>query len=169
MRMILALECRWTTDLTMPPYTNAIDPLDEAILDVLSSHGRISNTDLAERVGLSASATLRRLRRLEDDGVILGYRAVLDQASLGVGTTVFVEIRLESQREDLLEAFEEAAGRVPEIVGCHLISGDADYLLRVQADGVTGYERVHTAHLARLPGVVRIRSNFAMRSVFDRP
>ncbi|MCP3936306.1 MAG: Lrp/AsnC family transcriptional regulator [Actinomycetia bacterium] len=153
----------------MPTDTNAIDPIDEAILQVVSSEGRISNADLAERVGLSPSATHRRLRRLEDDGVILGYRAILDQASLGLGTTVFVEIRLESQREDLLEAFEEAATGVPEIVGCHLISGDADYLLRVQADGVAGYEKVHTTHLARLPGVVRIRSNFAMRSVFDRP
>ncbi|MEZ5279861.1 MAG: Lrp/AsnC family transcriptional regulator [Acidimicrobiales bacterium] len=145
-----------------------LDELDQSLLQVLSAEGRISNAALADRVGLSPSATLRRLRRLEETGVVVGYRAVVDPAALGRATTVFVEVSLESQREDVLEAFEEAASKVPEIVGCHLISGDADYLLRVQADGVAGYERVHTAHLSRLPGVSKIRSNFAMRTAFDR-
>ncbi|NOX30140.1 MAG: Lrp/AsnC family transcriptional regulator [Actinobacteria bacterium] len=145
-----------------------LESTDTAIITALQRDGRLTNSDLATRINLSPSATLRRVRRLEETGVITGYHATIAPSALGLATTVFVEVRLESQREDVLYAFEEAAGGVREIVGCHLISGDADYLLRVQTDGVSGFEQVHTRHLSRLPGVVHIRSYFAMRSVFDR-
>jgi len=145
-----------------------LDRIDRTILRLLQADGRMTNTELADRVHLSASACLRRVRRLEDGGVISGYVAIVDPASVGRATTVFVEIHLESQREDLLERFEAAAGEIPEVVGCHLMAGDADYLLRLAVDGVGDYERVHTAHVARLPGVVRVRSSFALRSLWDR-
>lgn len=108
------------------------------------------------------------MKRLEAAGVITGYTAIVDKASIGRSTTVFVEIHLESQREDLLERFEEQAAAIPEVLGCHLMAGDADYLLRLAVADVAHYERVHTAHLARLPGVIRVRSSFALRSVLDR-
>ena len=145
-----------------------LDNVDREILQLLQHDGRITNANLADAVHLSASACLRRVRRLEDAGVIAGYTALLEPASIGRPTTVFVEIHLESQREDLLERFEEAAAAIPEVMGCHLMAGDADYLLRLAVADVADYERVHTAHLARLPGVIRVRSSFAMRSVLDR-
>ena len=144
------------------------DRIDRTILRLLQADGRMTNTQLAELIHLSASARLRRVKRLEELGVISGYVAIIDPATVGRGTTVFVEIHLESQREDLLERFEAAAGEIPEVMGCHLMAGDADYLLRLAVSGVGDYERVHTAHLARLPGVVRVRSSFALRSVWDR-
>ena len=145
-----------------------LDRVDREILHLLQSDGRITNAKLAEEVHLSASACLRRVKRLEDVGVISGYVALVDPASIGRPTTVFVEIHLESQREDLLEEFEAAVGTIPEVMGCHLMAGDADYLLRLSVGGVADYERVHTSHLARLPGVVRVRTSFALRSVWDR-
>jgi Lrp/AsnC family leucine-responsive transcriptional regulator len=145
-----------------------LDLVDREILRLLQVDGRITNALLATAVHLSPSACLRRVKRLEQRGVIAGYVALVDPASVGRATTVFVEIHLESQREDLLEQFEDAAARIPEVMGCHLMAGDADYLLRLAVADVAGYERVHTAHLARLPGVVRVRSSFAIRSVLDR-
>lgn len=149
--------------------TIELDSVDREILHLLQLDGRATNKDVATAVHLSPSACLRRIRRLEHDGVITGYVALVDPASIGRATTVFVEIHLESQREDLLERFEASAAAIPEVMGCHLMAGDADYLLRLAVTDVADYERVHTAHLARLPGVIRVRSSFAMRSVMDRP
>jgi Lrp/AsnC family leucine-responsive transcriptional regulator len=145
-----------------------LDPTDRQILQLLQEDGRSTNANLAVAVHLSPSACLRRVKRLEAAGVITGYTAIVDKASIGRSTTVFVEIHLESQREDLLERFEEQAAAIPEVLGCHLMAGDADYLLRLAVADVAHYERVHTAHLARLPGVIRVRSSFALRSVLDR-
>ena len=128
--------------------TAAFDEIDRHLLALLTEDGRATHADLAAKVALSPSAVLRRVRRLEEHGVIAGYGAVLDPKVVGVGTTVFVEVRLDSQREDVLDTFEHAAAEVPEIVACHLISGDADYLLRVQTNGVEGFEALHTAHLS---------------------
>lgn len=150
-----------------PPLLD-IDAIDRQLIAALAVDGRATHAELAEHVALSASAVLRRVRRLEALGIITGYHAIIDAHAVGAGTTVFVEVRLDSQREAVLDAFEAAAAEVPEIVACHLISGDADYLLRVQTAGVAGFERVHTSSLSRLPGVVQLRSYFAMRSVFDR-
>lgn len=150
------------------PPAAALDEVDRTIVRLLQRDGRMSNRELAEAVHLSPSACLRRVRRLEDSGVIAGYTAVVDPGRVGRPTTVFAEIHLESQREDLLERFEEAVAAITEVTGCHLMAGDADYLLRLAVADVEHYERVHTAHLARLPGVARVRSSFAMRSVLDR-
>jgi Lrp/AsnC family leucine-responsive transcriptional regulator len=142
-----------------------LDATDLAILDVLQVDGRITNADLAARVSLSASACLRRVRRLEGVGVIDRYVALVGAASVGRPTSVFVEISLSSQREDELDAFEEAIRATPEVMECHLMAGDADYLVKVQCADVADYERIHRQYLAVLPGVTRLRTSFALRTV----
>ena len=142
-----------------------LDAVDVAILSVLQRDGRITNAELAERVNLSASATLRRTRALEDSGVIDGYVALVDPATVARPTSVFVEISLASQREDELDAFEAAIRETPEVMECHLMAGDADYLVKVQCADVADYERIHRQYLAVLPGVTRVRTSFALRTV----
>lgn len=145
-----------------------LDATDRRLLAVLQTDGRVTNAALAEEVHLSASACLRRVRRLEEAGVITGYVAVLDRALIGRGTSVFVEITLTSQHEDLLDEFEDEVATVPEVLSCHLMAGNSDYLLHVAAHDVADFERIHKAHLARLPHVAQMRSNFALRTVCDR-
>jgi Lrp/AsnC family leucine-responsive transcriptional regulator len=145
-----------------------LDRIDQQILALLQKDGRLTNAALAEQVHLSASACLRRVQRLEQEGVIAGYTAVLDPAALGRATSVFVEVSLNSQREDALEAFERAVRDCPEIAECHLMSGGSDYLLRVAVANTQEYERIHKQHLSRLPHVARIRSSFALRMVCQR-
>ncbi|MEM9133023.1 MAG: Lrp/AsnC family transcriptional regulator [Actinomycetota bacterium] len=145
-----------------------LDATDTAILNVLQEEGRITNADLAERVRLSPSACLRRTRALEDRGVIDRYVALIDPEYIDRATTVFVEITLTDQRETSLDAFEAAIADYPQVMSCHLMSGEADYLIRLACDGVGHYERIHRERLAILPGVARIRSSFAMRRVCDR-
>lgn len=147
----------------------ALDATDRAILAELQRDARITNAALADTVHLSPSACLRRVRRLEDSGVIDRYVMLVDPASIGRSTDVFVEISVASQAGDVLDAFESAVTESPEIMSCHLMAGEADYLLHVAVDDVADYERVHRDHLARLPGVTRIRSNFAIRVVHDDP
>lgn len=145
-----------------------LDVTDKAILHALQSDGRITNIELAERVGLSPSACLRRVRGLEESGVIDSYAAVLDPAAIDRGTSVFVEISLASQQESVLDQFEEAVAIHPAVMSCHLMAGDADYLVHVVCSDVSDYERLHRTHFALLPGVARIRSSFALRTVVDR-
>ncbi len=145
-----------------------LDATDRRLLKILQTTGRVTNAALADEVHLSPSACLRRVRRLEDDGVITGYVAVLDRALIGRATSVFVEITLTSQHEDHLDEFEAAVASVPEVLSCHLMAGNSDYLLHVAADDVADYERIHKSHLARLPHVAQLRSNFALRTVCDR-
>ncbi|MFV2039263.1 MAG: Lrp/AsnC family transcriptional regulator [Acidimicrobiales bacterium] len=142
-----------------------LDTTDVAILNVLQIDGRITNTNLADRVSLSASACLRRVRRLEADGVLERYVALVNKHAVGRSTSVFVEISLSSQREDVLDAFEKAIRATPEVMECHLMAGDADYLVKVQCSDVADYERIHRQYIAVLPGVVRLRSSFALRTV----
>ena len=141
-----------------------LDAMDRKILNLLQIEGRITNADLAERVNLSPSACLRRVRRLEDEGVIDGYVMLVDPAAIGRPACIFVEITVQGQSEETLEAFESAVSQCPDIMECHLMSGDADYLLRVVAADTADYERVHKI-LARLPGLVRTRSSFVLRTV----
>lgn len=145
--------------------TVRLDATDRAILDILQVDGRISNAALAERVHLSASACLRRVRRLEEAGVIERYVALLDPAAVGRGTHVFVEISLQSQAEEVLDAFEEVVAQAPEVMSCHLMAGQADYLVHVVVADVADYERLHRTHLAKLPGVAKLHSSFAIRAV----
>ena len=145
-----------------------IDALDKAILAALVDDGRRTQVDLAERVPLSPTAIARRIRALEDAGVIEGYQAKVSRKALGLTMTVVVQISLKSQNEELLAAFEKAAAAAPSVVSCHLMSGDDDYLITVLARDLSDYERIHKEELSRLPGVVRLKSSFALREIASR-
>ena len=142
-----------------------LDATDRRILGVLQREGRISNADLSERVNLSPSACHRRVQRLEASGVIGGYVALLDRRRMGKPSTVFVEITLQGQSDELLDAFEREVARVPDIQECHLMAGNADYLLKIVAADTEDFARIHRRYLARLPGVAQMHSSFALRTV----
>ena len=144
-----------------------LDPVDIAMLEVLQAEGRVTNAELAERISLSPSACLRRLRHLEDSGVIDRYVALVDPKVVGRPTSVFVEMSLSSQREDVLDEFEAAIRETPEVMECHLMAGDGDYLVKVQCSDVADYERIHRQHLAVLPGVTRLKTSFSLRTVLS--
>ena len=146
-----------------------IDTLDKAILAALVTDGRLSQVELAERVPLSPTAIARRIRALEEAGIIEGYQARISRKALGLTMTVIVQISLKGQGQDLLDAFEKAAVAAPSVISCHLMSGEDDYILTVLARDLADYERIHKLELSRLPGVVRLRSNFALREVASRP
>jgi Lrp/AsnC family leucine-responsive transcriptional regulator len=145
-----------------------VDAIDRAILQELQRDGRLSNVALAERVHLSPSACLRRLKALEDAGVIRGYRAILDQRKLGLDLTVFVEVEISGQGPQRGVEFEEAIAKIDEIVSCHGIAGDFEFLLHVVVPNVAAYETLHLNTLLTLPGVTRVRSNIALRT-FKEP
>ena len=142
-----------------------LDPTDRAILIRLQRQGRLSNAELAEAVHLSQSACHRRVARLEAAGYIAGYVALLDARALGRKTTVFVEITLAGQADDVLSAFETAVARVPEVLECHLMAGSADYLLKVVAEDAEDFARLHRRALANLPGVAKLQSSFSLKTV----
>jgi Lrp/AsnC family leucine-responsive transcriptional regulator len=143
-----------------------IDATDRRILTVLQKEGRITNAELSERVNLSPSACHRRVQRLEEEGFIAGYVALLDARRLGRPTVVFVEITLSGQADEVLDAFEREVRRVPDVLECHLMAGTADYLLKVVAHDTEDFARIHRQYLARLPGVAQMHSSFALRTVF---
>ncbi len=143
-----------------------LDTTDRKILSALQRKGRMSNSDLSEKVNLSPSACHRRVQRLEKDGYIRDYVALLDARRMGVATTVFVEITLQGQADEVLEAFEKAVSRVPDVLECHLMAGTADYILKVVAENTDDFARIHRHYLARLPGVAQMQSSFALRTVF---
>ena len=142
-----------------------LDRTDRAILNALQFDGRLSNVQLAARVNLSESACLRRVKLLEEAGVIERYVMLVNQSAVGLPDNVFVEISLNREKQEDLEAFEDAVRRLPEVMECFLMSGDYDYLLRVAVANTADYERIHREQLTRLPGVVRVRSSFALRTV----
>ena len=142
-----------------------LDRFDRAILQALQLDGRITNSTLAERVNLSESACLRRMRALEESGIIEGYTARINQQRAGCPVNVFVNITLDRQDEVDLRKFEEAVRKIPEVMECYLMTGDYDYTLRVVVADTADYERIHSKNLARLPGVARIHSSFALRTV----
>jgi Lrp/AsnC family transcriptional regulator, leucine-responsive regulatory protein len=142
-----------------------LDSQDRAILRALQLDGRQPNSALAEHVNLSESACLRRVRALEESGLIEGYTALISQRKAGLATNVFVSITLDRQDETDLRAFEDAVLKIPEVMECYLMTGDFDYLLRVVVADMDDYERVHAKHLTRLPGVARVHSSFALRTV----
>lgn len=143
-----------------------LDWLDIKILEALQKRGRISNADLAEKVNLSASACHRRVQRLEADGFIRDYVALLDPRKVDRRTTVFVDITLSGQSDETLDAFEKAVALIPNVLECHLMAGTADYILKVVASDSDDFARIHRQHLARLPGVAQMQSSFALRTVF---
>jgi len=144
---------------------HALDDTDRAILRLLRADARMSNAALAAAVGLSPSACLRRLRLLEHRGVIRGYTVVLEEGPARDGVVVIVQITLERQTDEHMKRFEAAVRRCPEVRECYLMTGLADYVLRVEARDAADYERIHKEALSRMPGVAHIQSAFAIRSV----
>ena len=142
-----------------------LDRTDRAILNELQLDGRLSNVKLAGRVNLSESACLRRVKRLEDAGIIEGYIMLVSQEAVGLPSNVFAGISLEHQQRTDIDAFESQLLQVPRVLECYLMSGEYDYLLRIATAGPGDYERVYHDWLTNLPGVDQIKSNFALRKV----
>ena len=149
----------------MPRITAKLDATDRLLLDALQRDARMTNAALAERAHLSESACLRRVRALEAAGLISGYGARIDQEKAGLPVNVFVNVTLGHQDQADLQAFEEAVRRIPEVMECYLMTGDYDYLIRIVVADTADFERVHSEHLTRLPGVSRVHSSFALRAV----
>ena len=145
-----------------------LDRFDRAILAELQRDGRISNVQLAAKVNLSESACLRRVRALEQSGLIQRYVALLDQKKVGLSGTVFVHIALRREEQRELAAFEKAVREVPEVMECYLMTGEFDYLLRVVVSDMADFERLHNEALTRLPGVSRVNSSVAIRTITKR-
>ncbi len=143
-----------------------MDALDIKLLKALQKDGRMSNADLAESVALSPSACHRRVQRLEREGVIRNYVALLNPRAVDKRATVFVEITLKGQADEILEAFERQVALIPDVLECHLMAGAADYLLKVVAQDTDDFAQIHKQYLARLPGVAQMQSSFALRTVF---
>ena len=142
-----------------------LDNFDRSILGAFQKDGRISNVDLADLVNLSESACLRRVRRLEEKGFIEKYTALLDQRQAGLSGNVFVHIALHREEQSELAAFEAAVQSLPEVMECYLMTGEFDYLLRVVVSDMADFERVHKESITRLPGVARVNSSVAIRTV----
>ncbi len=143
----------------------ALDRFDRAILEALQKDGRISNVQLATAVNLSESACLRRVRVLEQSGMIDRYVALVNQREAGLPGNVFVHIGLHREEESELAAFEDAVRNIPEVMECYLMTGEFDYLLRVVVRDMADFERLHKESLTRLPGVARVNSSVAIRTV----
>jgi Lrp/AsnC family leucine-responsive transcriptional regulator len=146
------------------PYID-LDGIDLRILNALQTDGRLTNQELADQIGLSPSPCLRRVRRLERDGFIRTYRAVLDRESVGLGLTVFVEIKVEKHSRDNAQALQEALLSMPEVVACHMVSGTADFMAEIVVPNLKAYERLLTEKLLTLSMIGDIRSNFALNRV----
>jgi len=142
-----------------------LDRYDKSILDALQRDGRISNVQLAGLVSLSESACLRRVRALEESGIIDRYAALVSQAKVGLSGDVVVHIGLHREEESELAAFEDAVRNIPEVMECYLMTGEFDYLLRVVVSDMADFERLHRDALTRLPGVARVNSSVAIRTV----
>src|SRR5690606_24321904 len=142
-----------------------LDRTDCKILALLQEDARLPNVELAQSVGLSPSPCLRRVKLLEEGGVIRRYVTLLDPAQVGLPVSVFVQVTLESQVESALQVFEEAVRKHPEVMECYLMTSDADYLLRVVAPDLESYQRFLLDHLTRIPGVASIKSSFALKQV----
>lgn len=144
-----------------------LDELDAAILRYLQRHGRATNYEVGEAVGLSASAASRRIQALESSGAIRGYRAVVNDRLLGKHMTVYIRVTLERQSAAVLSAFEAALRHCHDIVSCHLMAGQYDYMLVARVSGIDDYGRLHQTELSRLPGVTRLETSFALRDVLE--
>ncbi|HZF75494.1 MAG TPA: Lrp/AsnC family transcriptional regulator [Acetobacteraceae bacterium] len=140
-----------------------MDAIDRKIIRALTRNGRATNAELSEEVGLSPSPCWTRVRRLEQAGVIKGYTALIDQAAVGLPDTVFIEVMMERHDEDSLRRFEETVLAIPEVLECHLVTGEYDYVIKAAVGGTAGYERLLRERLYRLPGVRHTRTSFGLR------
>jgi DNA-binding Lrp family transcriptional regulator len=144
------------------------DRADRAIIRALQDNARLTNVELAERVGLSPSACHRRLAMLEKTGMISGFHAVVDAGKVNYEVVVLTQITLTGQSAEVLKDFEEAAVRIPNLLACFLMAGAKDYILRIAARDVADYGRIHSQHLSALPHVQSMESNFVLRTVVNR-
>ena len=144
---------------------NSFDATDRRILEVIQEEARISNSELADRIGLSPSPCWRRVRTLEDDGVIERYVTLVNAKAVGLPITVFATVALEKQVESALESFERAVMERPEVMECNLMTGEFDYLLRVVGPDLAAYERFLMDHLTRIKGIASIKSSFSLKQV----
>jgi Lrp/AsnC family leucine-responsive transcriptional regulator len=142
-----------------------LDTIDCRIITELQADARLSNVELAERVGLSPSPCLRRVKRLERDGYIIGYRAALNRERVGLGFSVFVGVKIDSHANERALTFEEAVCALPEVIACHLVSGEADYFLEVVVPDLAHYQRFLVGKLLNMPIVREVRSNIAIQTV----
>ena len=149
--------------------SRSLDRIDLAILRTLQTDGRISNAELAERVGLSASPCWQRVRRLEQEGYITGYGARFDQAKLGASEIVIIEVTLDRHDDDILESFGNAMARIPEVLEVYLTTGEYDYLVKVAVNGTAGYEEFLRKKLYKVPGIRHSRSSFTLRCLKQVP
>lgn len=141
------------------------DTIDRRILEALQANGRMTNQELSEQVGLSPSPCLRRVRQLEADGVISRYVALVDPESVGLSVTAFVRVRLDQQDDRHLAMFESAVSQFPEVMECYLMTGEADYQLRVLVKSLGAFEDFLRHHLTKVPGVANVTTSFALRPV----
>lgn len=149
--------------------TPSLDRMDRRILDLLQRNARISNLELAESVGLSPTPCARRVRRLEESGLIRGHVTLLDQQQLGLSLTAFISISMDRHTPDRFQAFEEAVRDYPEVIECAVVTGqDSDYLLQVVVPDMQYYERFLLGRLTRIPGVTGVHSSFVLRRVVQR-
>jgi Lrp/AsnC family leucine-responsive transcriptional regulator len=142
-----------------------LDAIDRRILAALQADGRLSNVDLADKVGLSPSPCLRRVNRLEREGYVEGYRAMLGRKRIGLGLTVYVGVKIEGHADDRATTFEEEAVAFPEVIACHMIAGDADYLLEVTVPDLDAYQRFLVGKLLNLPLVREVKSTIAIQTL----
>lgn len=142
-----------------------LDQIDHAILRYLQEDARITNADLAEKVGLSPTPCLRRLRRLETDGIIKGYHAELNREMLGVNVTVIILVKLEREDDTTLREFEAAIKKRPEVMECYLVTGKFDYFIRVVIPSLSAYETFLSETILRMPKVATVESSFTLREV----
>jgi Lrp/AsnC family leucine-responsive transcriptional regulator len=145
----------------------ALDEFDFAIIEFLERNGRATNAEVGDAVGLSASAASRRIQALEASGAICGYRAVVDDRLLGKSRTVYIRLTLERESADVLSKFEAAVRHCHDVVSCHLMAGQYDYMLVARVSGIDDYGRLHQKELSRLPGVTRLETSFALRNVLE--
>lgn len=145
------------------------DHIDRQILALLQGEGRMTNVDLAERVGLTAPPCLRRVRALEEAGAILGYHAALDPAALGYPITVFAMVSLRSQAEHDLAAFEEHVATIPEIRECHMLNGEIDFILKIVASDLKSFQEILTTHLTPAPNVASVKTSLTIRTAKNLP
>ncbi len=143
-----------------------LDETDRRILRILQKDGRVTNSDLSDAVNLSPSACHRRVQHLEKSGLIRDYVALLDPRKVDRPATVFVEISLSGQADEVLDAFEREVAKIPDVLECHLMAGQSDYLLKVVAADTDQFAQVHRRYLAKLPGVAQMHSSFALKTVF---
>lgn len=143
----------------------ALDAIDRRILKKLQENARLSSTELAEGVGISASPCWRRVRAMEEAGVIQRYVTLLNPEAIGLSISIFTNVTLDKQIEPSLEVFQKAIRKRPEVMECYLMTGDSDYLLRVVVESLAAYERFLLDHLTRIPGVASIKSSFALKQV----